>query len=510
MRKHHKVLMIIITVLVCISFSWYWNKTDFAQMGNANVGTIYDRGVSQMEFQRNARLLRLASQLGMRDLIMELSAGAQTENEAFENFSWNLMVLRHEAAEMGIQPTTSEIANAVKALPAFQGENGFDITRYTELADHALAPMGFSETQVEELAANQIILERVKEILSAGVGLPETEMKSSFQQAYAKMDVSVVRLRSEDFTKDAEVPEEAIAKYYEVQKAQLKSDEKRKVKLVQFALSDEQKKLTGKERIDVLQKLADKANDFNEALQAKGTDFDQVVAKFQLNPKETGEFSQRAPDPLLAGTPQLVSAAFGLTKEAPNSDPVQTKDGFDIMHLLKIEPSRPLTLEEARPKIVETLKQQKVQQLMAARAAEVSNKLRNELKSGKSAAEAAAAAGVAVEKLPAFALVDTLPGASPAPSATPKDESPDMMSIKRAASELEPGGVSDFVNAPGGGLVVVLEQRETLDPAVFEKSRAALESRALENQSQVVFHEWLRERRRAAGVQDTKEPVKAG
>ena len=32
MRKHHKILMIIITVLVCISFSWYWNKTDFAQM----------------------------------------------------------------------------------------------------------------------------------------------------------------------------------------------------------------------------------------------------------------------------------------------------------------------------------------------------------------------------------------------------------------------------------------------------------------------------------------------
>ena len=49
MRKHHKVLMIIITVLVCISFSWYWNKTDFAQMGDGTVGKIYDRNVSQVE-----------------------------------------------------------------------------------------------------------------------------------------------------------------------------------------------------------------------------------------------------------------------------------------------------------------------------------------------------------------------------------------------------------------------------------------------------------------------------
>ena len=87
MRKHHKVLMIFITVLVCISFSWYWNKTDFAQMGNGTVGKIYDRNVSQVEFQRNMRLLRLGSQLGMRDLVQALTVGAQTENEAYENFS---------------------------------------------------------------------------------------------------------------------------------------------------------------------------------------------------------------------------------------------------------------------------------------------------------------------------------------------------------------------------------------------------------------------------------------
>ena len=68
----------------------------------------------------------------------------------------------------------------------------------------------------------------------------------------------------------------------------MKTDEKRKVKFVTFSLTDEQKKLTGKQRIDVLQKLADKANDFTDALQVKGADFDQVVAKFQLTPKETG------------------------------------------------------------------------------------------------------------------------------------------------------------------------------------------------------------------------------
>ncbi|MEO8044663.1 MAG: SurA N-terminal domain-containing protein [Spartobacteria bacterium] len=503
MRKHHKVLMIIITVLVCISFSWYWNKTDFAQMNDGTVGKIYDRNVSQVEMQRNIRLLRLGSQLGMRDLLMELTAGAQTETEAFDKFSWNLMVLRHEAEKMGIKPNTSEIAEAIKALPAFQGEGGFDGSRYTTFVDQALAPMGFSEAQVEELAADSIILQRVKKILSAGINIPETEMRTNFEQAYAKMDVSVVRFSSDDFAKDVTVSDDEITKYYEAQKEQLKSDEKRKVKLVEFGLTEEQQKLTGKQRIDVLQKLADQANDFTEALQ-KGTDFDQAVAKFQLTAKETGEFSKEAPDPLLAGKPSLVAAAFSLTKDAPNSDAIQTKDGFDIVHLLQTEASHPLTLEEARPKIVETLKKRNVRQALAVKAAEIAGKLREELKAGKPVAEAATAAGVQAEKLPAFALSDALPGTSPAPTPEPKEENPEMPYIKQSASSLSPGSVSDFVGTPNGGLLVILEKRETLGPEQFEKSRASLESRAMENQSQVVFYEWLRERRREAGVPEPK------
>ena len=77
-----------------------------------------------------------------------------------------------------------------------------------------------------------------------------------------------------------------------------------------------------------------------------------------------------------------------------------------------------------------------------------------------------------------------------------------MQYIKQSASGLSPGNVSDYVGTPDGGLIVVLEKRETIDPAQFEKARAFIESRALTNKGQVVFYEWLRERRRAAGRGD--------
>ena len=112
---------------------------------------------------------------------------------------------------------------------------------------------------------------------------------------------------------------------------------------------------------------------------------------------------------------------------------------------MTVEPSRPLTQEEARPQIVEAIKKQLVEQMVATKAAEVARKLREDLKSGKAVQEAATEAGVKAEKLPAFALVDTPPGATPSPTPEKKDESPDMQTIKQSASSLSPGGVSDYV-----------------------------------------------------------------
>lgn len=507
MRKHHKTLMIIITALVCISFSWYWNRSDFSQMGNGSVGKFYGRAVSQIELQRNMRLLRLASDLGMEDLIRYLALGAQTENEEYSTFAWNLMVLRHEADQLGIEPSTSEIANAVKALPAFHGEKGFDMDRYKQLVDRVLAPNGFTQAQIEELAADQIALERVKKILGAGISIPEAQMRTDFEQSYAKMDVSVVRFKTDEMGKDVQVTDDQISKYYDAHKAELKSDEKRQVKFVQFGLTDEQKKLTGKPRIEVLQKLADKANEFTDALQVKGADFDQTAAKFQVPVKTSTEFTQAKPDPSLGNAPQLAPAAFALTNDAPNSDAIQTTDGFNILHLMKVDPAHPLTAEEARPKIVEEQKKVQTLQTMAAKGGEVAHKLREDLQGGKTLEEAATDAGVKLEKIPAFALIDTLPDEKPAPSPEPKKDAPDMQFIKQTASTLKPGEVSDYTNTPSGGLVVVLEKREELGPEKFEKARKTLDERALTNKGLVVFYEWMRERRHAAGIEDTKAPA---
>src|SRR5205807_7837416 len=114
---------------------------------------------------------------------------------------------------------------------------------------------------------------------------------TNFEQLYSKFEVSVVRFKTGDVANEVKISDDKISKYYERAKEQLKSEEKRRVQFVALTLTEAEKKLTGKERIDALQKLSDKANDVAQALAEKNADFGGIAAKFQLPVKTTGDFT---------------------------------------------------------------------------------------------------------------------------------------------------------------------------------------------------------------------------
>jgi len=52
------------------------------------------------------------------------------------------------------------------------------------------------------LAADELSLRRIKELVASGVSVPETQTRTEYEQLYGKLSVSVVRLRAADFGKD--------------------------------------------------------------------------------------------------------------------------------------------------------------------------------------------------------------------------------------------------------------------------------------------------------------------
>src|SRR5207248_3403563 len=133
---------------------------------------------------------------------------------------------------------------------------------------------------------------------------------------------------------------------------------------------------------------------------------------------------------------QLADAAFQLSAAEPTSEPIQVADGFYILHLAGVAAAKPLTLEEAKPRIVEALKTTRERELLSARAAKASHDLREALQSGDTVASAAQKLNLKMEKLPPFTLSDDL--VAKAPSAPPKNEQADLPLIKQAVADLKP------------------------------------------------------------------------
>src|SRR5215213_9673350 len=209
LRKNQKALWIVIALL-CIPFVFYFSNSNIGAVRENQFGKFHGRPISTIDFQRSARLFNLARDLGMFTFLQDMVAAAQTENQAYSDFTWNRLILRYEADRLGIQPGSLEVAGVVKKFRAFQGANGFDINKYNEFSQTVLPSMEFNEAEIEELAAEQLNLERRKE---------------NYERAYGKLSVAAVRVRSSELANAVKINDDDIAKYYEAHKAELKSDE---------------------------------------------------------------------------------------------------------------------------------------------------------------------------------------------------------------------------------------------------------------------------------------------
>jgi len=497
LRKHRDWLMIVIAILALPFVFYFVQKPDYGRMRSGQFARVFGRTISEVELQREARLFGLARELGMAEFLRDLTLSAAKEEEMIQEFVINLAIVRHEAEQLGIRPSRGQVVELIRNLPAFRGVDGFDPKKYEEFSGNLLAPNGFNESQIEELASDELCLRKIKDLLAVGVSLPESDIKTQFDQFYGKNFASVVRFNLADFAKEVKIGDDDVRKYFDAHKDEFKTDEKRKIELVRFALSEEQKKLTGKDRVDTLMKLQDRANDFSQALLGKGADFDQVAKKLQVPVETTGDFSAESPDPKMKDKTKLSAAAFQLTSQEATSDVIEEENGYYIAHLVGVTPARPLSLDEAKPKILETLKTQRERVLLATKGSQVARDLREAAKNNQPLAQVCQKNGVKMDKIEPFAIADDADVAEN----KPKTESPDLASIKNAAVQIEPGDVSDFLADQNGGVIVVLEKREPPDPAKDQKIKATFEERYLKNKREIVFFEWLRNRQQAAGLQ---------
>jgi parvulin-like peptidyl-prolyl isomerase len=489
-RRFQQPLLIILTVFVIVAFVVLYGGpgTRLDRLGSDKVATIYDRNVQPAEYGSLGRQFEICRMMGMFDLMIPLAQNARTMADAADNYIWNTLVLRHEALRLGIQPTEIQVTEAIQRLPVFQTNGQYDHSRYMQAIQMAFAPRGLNASHLEELVRDSIRMQTVRDILSAGYAPAPDELEKAYASQFQKVEAAVIRISRDEISKTVAVSDDEIKAAYEARKDALKTPEKRKVQYVLFPLPKKDKDSAAPVAAD-LQKVADRADDFASALLAEGAKFNDVAKRFEIEVKTTGSFAAGERLAELGNQPRATVAAFALTAERPFSDTIQTEQGYLILNLLETVPAKPLSLEESKAQLVDSLKADKVRETLSLKAGEARKKVEEAVKGGKTFVQAAEAAGFKAETLEPFSRSES------------KLTGDDASLIQNGASDLKAGQTSAPLDGPNGSVIVHVLKRQDIDPADLEKQKASLIPMLETQRVDGLLSEWIDRQRAAAGLQ---------
>lgn len=489
--------MIGITIVIIIAFGWFFTPGNRSPHGSLDSGfRIYGHRYTREELERKGRSFGVAMYAGLQELVVGLTGNPYSE-QAPSDFVFNSFVLDHEAKRLGITVNDNEVADAIAKLTPFQTNGNYDPAKYQTFVENVLKPRGFTAARLEDLVRDQLRLKKMVTLIGSTLEVTPGELRNAFVQNHQKMDTSIIRFDLAEFKAAVQPTDAEVEKVFKDHEKTYTAGEKRVVSYVNLDLSEADKALKGKEMIEARQALANRANDFGQDLLKDGANFAEVAKKYGLTVKTTPEFTVEKPPQDLASIPGAAETAFKLSEKDPTSDALPSGDGYCVLHLEKVTPDRQLTLDEARPEVIEQIKKEKGGVALVTKGNEVRTKIIELMKAGKSFADAAQEAGVKVESFPTFSV------------AQPVQDKPDARTILAKSVELADGEVSDFVPVENGGLIIHLDKREPIDEAEFKKEEPTLLTQARTQKEFVAFIEWLQARRKLANIEGPKQPQNA-
>jgi peptidyl-prolyl cis-trans isomerase D len=491
-------LLTIICVLMVITLVPGFGSSDFLGGGGPArgvVATVGGEDVTAVDVQREARgMLEQQFPRGGEQASMLMPFFAQ---RAAQNLIQQKVVLA-EAKRLGLRATDEELRDELQNDPNYKGVffvdgNFIGQAKYEEL----LQSHGLTVPQFEQQVREQILFSKLRQLVSGGVSVSDSEIQKEFEKKNAKVKFDYAVLQKDAVAKDIHPADAELKAYYDRNKATYNNSipEKRKISYVmlntaqlaaQTQVSDQELQAyydrhrdefrspdqvnvrqiliktplpgtDGKVDAKAVDEARKKADDVLKQLKG-GAKFEELAKKYSEDPSASNGGSIGWINHGGFPVPEVDKAAFSLPKGG-TSDVINAGYAFVILRIDDKQTAHVKTLSEVKGQIEPGIKQQKATQAADSESTALLSQAR-----GQGLDKAAAAKGLQVVTTDFIGNTDSLPGIG---------NSPELMNAIFGASEKSP---ADRVQVAQGLVIFQVQEIKPAATPTFEEIRSRVEA----------------------------------
>jgi peptidyl-prolyl cis-trans isomerase D len=471
--------IVIATFIIAIFAVWGGAGRLGEKARSETIATMGSTKISMEEYYQSLRTRLEAVQKEFRGLNKNFIQQLNIPQQVLEQMIQQIL-LEQKARELGIAASDQEVRDRI--ITTFQREGKFiGFNEYRQI----LSYNHISVSQFENDLKNQIVLEKIVQVLGAGVTVTSDELWENYKKQNESAKIEYVLMEESKIPYDKALPAAEVQAYFEKNKEKYALPERREGAYV-FLLTEGLKNEIQVTEADIEKYYKDNLDQFKEperikvsriylpfgakekaavlaeaqgllARLNKGEDFGQMAKAGSLDDKakEGGDWGYD----LWKKLPAKEKDEIGNLSAGQTSGVIEGNDGVAILKVTEKEPEKTQTLAEVKTRIQDVLKDQKTRELAAQKVAQLEKSARKE----KSLDVAAQKNGLKVKNTGLLKQGEALEDFDPAGS------------ISQSLFGLKVKDISAAIYTFNGTGLAQLEKIEPPRPATFEEVKAGVE-----------------------------------
>jgi peptidyl-prolyl cis-trans isomerase D len=372
-----------IAVVIALTFALWGIQNYLRTGGNQLVAKVNGTEITEQQFQLAYEQVKRVDMLQAgHSRVLDQAAQAKLKDEVLQQLIRKEVILQ-AAEKMGIKIGREQLWAIAAGMPAFQVDGQFSLSRFK----HVVSTMFFSEQVFFDdiqSSFSQIQLEK-------GIGktqfLLPNEIELIKKIAMQRRDFSYFIIAPEQFSKDVVVDKDEAKKYYEENQNEFLLPEKISIEYLELSsddlrskidVSDQQLKGFYQSHIEIFstpkkwevkqvllplspvgdakasEKAKEKADEISQELKTK----DDLKGL-------TNEAKVTTSWMMLGKTSSDIIAQLNKMDVGQVSEPLRTKDGYMILKVLAVEPSKPKPYSEVAKDVRKFYERQELTQIFS-------------------------------------------------------------------------------------------------------------------------------------------------